>query len=136
VSSVLLVAFGASGAADAGQLGVNGALAALALMSRGTRTALAAARARRVAPVARDACGPRRAHRAVRARIGSRCHVARRFPSEKPMSSFAHRPDAVKRGGPISAAGFRLRAALAVHRAHRHEKGQRATAGKLSSDAR
>jgi urea transporter len=43
VSSVLLVAFGASGAADAGQLGVNGALAALALMSRGTRTALAAA---------------------------------------------------------------------------------------------
>jgi hypothetical protein len=40
------------------------------------------------------------------------------------MSSFAHRPDAVKRGGPISAAGFRLRAALAVHRAHRHEKGQ------------
>lgn len=44
MSSVLLVAFGASGAAfDAGQLGVNGALAALALMSRGTRTALAAA---------------------------------------------------------------------------------------------
>ncbi|MEC4598204.1 urea transporter, partial [Burkholderia vietnamiensis] len=44
VSSVLLVAFGASGAAfDAGQLGVNGALAALALMSRGTRMALAAA---------------------------------------------------------------------------------------------
>jgi len=44
VSTVLLVALGASGTVFAdGLLGFNGALAALALMSRGTRAALAAA---------------------------------------------------------------------------------------------
>ncbi|RQS10279.1 urea transporter [Burkholderia sp. Bp8998] len=44
VSTVLLIALGASGAAFAdGLLGFNGALAALALMSRGARAALAAA---------------------------------------------------------------------------------------------
>ncbi|WP_027780920.1 MULTISPECIES: urea transporter [Burkholderia] len=44
VSTVLLIALGASGAAFAdGLLGFNGALAALALMSRGPRAALAAA---------------------------------------------------------------------------------------------
>ncbi|CAG9233144.1 hypothetical protein BVI1335_90016 [Burkholderia vietnamiensis] len=65
-----------------------------------------------------------RSPRRSRSHRGSRWPSRDAYPSVKPISSFARRPDAVKRGGPVSAAERQLQAALAVHRAHRHEKGQ------------